>query len=160
MGWLLEISKKTGTGLSYETANPYVACTPDSDEGFCSHVDTSCKPLNVARTCGSFSAEGGPCTGLDNYPNATITDYGSISGRAAMQKEIFHRGPITCGIDAMPLLNYESGVMKKDGSMVDHVISVSAGVRTRMALATGTCVIAGASTGARWDTFALRSARS
>jgi cathepsin X len=122
--WLLEISKKTGTGLSYETANPYLACTPDSDEGFCSHVDTSCKPLNVARTCGSFSAEGGPCTGLDSYPNATISDYGSISGRAAMQKEIFHRGPITCGIDAMPLLNYESGVMKKEGEGVDHVISV------------------------------------
>merc|ERR1719161_2544861 len=121
--WLLEISKKTGTGLSYETANPYLACTPHSDEGFCSHVDTSCKPLNVARTCGSFSAEGGPCTGLDSFPNATISDYGSISGREAMQKEIFHRGPITCGIDAMPLLNYESGVMKNEGEGVDHLIS-------------------------------------
>ena len=77
-----------------------------------------------ARTCGSFSAEGGPCTGLDSYPNATISDYGSISGKAAMMKELFHRGPITCGIDAMPLLNYESGVMTKKGSMVDHVISV------------------------------------
>ena len=87
-------------------------------------MDTSCKPLNVARTCGRWKAVGGPCVGLDSYPNATISDYGSISGRAAMQKEIYHRGPITCGIDAMPLLNYESGVMKKEGEGVDHVISV------------------------------------
>ena len=26
-----------------------------------------------------------------------------------MMKEIFHRGPISCGVDANPLLNYESG---------------------------------------------------
>lgn len=123
--WLLQISKDTGTGISYETSQPYLACTPDSDEGFCSHVDTTCKPLNAARTCGSFSSESGACTGLSAYPNATIKDYGSISGRDAMQKEIFHRGPIACGIDAAPLLNYEQGVIAKEGDGVDHVISVT-----------------------------------
>eukprot|EP00439_Symbiodinium_sp_Y106_P058985 s2459_g8.t1 len=121
--WLMEISKK-GTGISYETANPYVACSSDSDEGFCKHVDTSCKALNVARTCGSFSQEGGPCTGLGEFPNATISDYGSISGADAMMKEIFHRGPISCGVDANPLLNYESGIIKTKGEGVDHVVSV------------------------------------
>ena len=30
-------------------------------------------------------------------------------GADAMMKEIFHRGPISCGVDANPLLNYESG---------------------------------------------------
>lgn len=121
--WLKGISKK-GTGISYETANPYVACSSDSSEGFCSHVDTSCKAANVARTCGSFSQEGGPCTGLGYFPNATITDYGSISGADAMMKEIFHRGPISCGVDANPLLNYESGIIKTKGEGVDHVVSV------------------------------------
>ena len=121
--WLMEISKK-GTGISYETANPYVACTSDSDEGFCKYVDTSCKAANVARTCGSFSQEGGPCTGLGEFPNATISDYGSISGADAMMKEIFHRGPISCGVDANPLLNYESGIIKTKGEGVDHVVSV------------------------------------
>eukprot|EP00929_Paragymnodinium_shiwhaense_P032370 TRINITY_DN17948_c1_g4_i1.p2 TRINITY_DN17948_c1_g4~~TRINITY_DN17948_c1_g4_i1.p2 ORF type:complete len:337 (+),score=92.49 TRINITY_DN17948_c1_g4_i1:72-1082(+) len=121
--WLKEASEK-GSGISYETAQPYLACSPDSDDGFCSHVDTSCKPTNVARTCGSFSAEGGPCTGLSSFPNATISDYGSISGKDAMMKEIFARGPISCGIDANPLLNYESGVIKTKGEGVDHVISV------------------------------------
>jgi len=116
--------KSYSNGISYESANPYLACSSESQEGFCPHLNLDCKPINVARTCGSFGAEGGPCTGLASYPNATITDYGSISGKAAMQKEIMHRGPISCGIDANPLLNYESGVIKKEGGGVDHVISV------------------------------------
>jgi len=41
-----------------------------------------------------------------------------------MQKEIFNRGPISCGIDAMPLLNYESGIHTQKSSSTDHVISV------------------------------------
>merc|ERR1712070_489245 len=113
-----------GTGVSYETANPYLACSSESKEGFCPHVDWTCKPINIARTCGSFSEEGGPCTGLSQYPNATISDYGSIAGQEAMQKEIYNRGPISCGIDAMPLLNYESGIVTKKSSDTDHVISV------------------------------------
>mmetsp|Transcript_79550 Transcript_79550/g.223132 ORF Transcript_79550/g.223132 Transcript_79550/m.223132 type:complete len:387 (-) Transcript_79550:210-1370(-) len=121
--WLHDISKK-GAGISYESSQPYLACTPESQEGFCPHVDTTCKPINVARTCGSFGAEGGPCTGLSSYPNVSISDYGSISGADAMMKEIYARGPISCGIDAMPLLNYESGIITKEGDGVDHVISV------------------------------------
>jgi len=122
--WLHDISKKTGTGISYETAQPYLACTSDSKEGFCPQVDTKCSALNVARTCGSFDHEGGACTGLSEFPNATISEYGSISGAAAMMKEIFNRGPISCGIDANPLLNYESGIITEKGEGVDHVISV------------------------------------
>merc|ERR1711972_690524 len=93
-------------------------------EGFCPYVDTTCKAMNVARTCGSFSQEGGPCSGLASYPNVSISDYGSISGADAMMKEIYPRGPISCGIDAMPLLNYESGIIKTEGDQVDHVTSV------------------------------------
>ena len=35
----------------------------------------------------------------------------SLGGADAMMKEIFHRGPISCGVDANPLLNYESGTL-------------------------------------------------
>merc|ERR1711865_1052386 len=56
--------------------------------------------------------------------NATVADYGHIHGRSAMQQEILSRGPISCGIDAMPLLNYESGVFKQRSYSTDHVISV------------------------------------
>jgi len=121
--WLHRISKQ-GSGLSYETSQPYLACSSDSTDGFCPHVDTTCKALNVARTCGSFAKEGGPCTGLASFPNVSISDYGSISGQQAMMSEIFHRGPISCGIDANPLLNYESGIIKTAGDAVDHVVSV------------------------------------
>jgi len=121
--WLKKISE-SGTGISYETSQPYMACSSESKEGFCPNADWTCTPLNVARTCGSFDSEGGSCSGLNAYPNATISDYGSISGVSAMQKEIYQRGPIACGIDAMPLLNWESGIISDAGSSVDHVISV------------------------------------
>jgi len=41
-----------------------------------------------------------------------------------MQKEIFARGPIACGIDATYLLNHEGGVVHTEGSGIDHVVSV------------------------------------
>jgi len=121
--WLHEISK-TGTGIGYETAQPYLACSSDSTEGFCPHADWSCTAENKARTCGSFDQEGGACTGLSKYPNVTISEYGSISGKDAMMKEIFNRGPIACGIDANPLLNFETGIATGAGGGVDHVISI------------------------------------
>merc|ERR1712203_8446 len=52
------------------------------------------------------------------------TEYGTISGSAAMQKEIFARGPIACTIDANPLHDYTTGIISTEGSGVDHVISV------------------------------------
>lgn len=122
--WIHKLSTTTNAGISYETAQPYMACSSESTSGFCKHADWTCTAANVARTCGSFSNEGGDCTGLSNYPNATIAEFGSISGKGSMQKEILARGPIACGIDAMPLLNFESGVIKKSGGSVDHVISV------------------------------------
>merc|ERR1712187_1061297 len=121
--WLQRISR-SGTGISYDTANPYLACSSESQEGFCPHVNTKCNALNVARTCGSFSGESGPCTGLSHYPNISIDDYGSISGTSAMQKEIYNRGPIACGIAADPLLNYEAGIAVISDRGVDHVVSV------------------------------------
>jgi len=121
--WLHSISAQ-GHGISFESSQPYLACSSESKEGFCPHVDTTCKPVNLARPCGSFSQEGCPCSGLASYPNVSISDYGSISGADAMMKEIYHRGPISCGIDAVPLLNYESGIIKTKGDGVDHVISV------------------------------------
>jgi cathepsin X len=98
-----------------------MACSSESEEGFCKSVDWSCNALNTARTCGTF---GEKCVGLSHYPNATISDYGSISGKAAMQKEIFARGPIACGIDAKPIEKYTSGIAKGFSFMIDHVISV------------------------------------
>jgi cathepsin X len=121
--WLHEISKRTGSGIAYETSNPYMACSSESREGICKAADWTCTPENIARTCSTFPPSGF-CAGLSEYPNATISDYGSISGAAAMAKEIYARGPISCGIDASPILNYTGGVVSDEGEGVDHVISV------------------------------------
>jgi len=121
--WLHDISQKTGTGISYETSQPYMACSSESKVGLCGAGDWTCTPENIARTCSTFPPQG-HCQGLSKYPNVTISEYGSISGVAALQKEIFARGPIACGIDAGPILNYTGGIFKGQGEGIDHVISV------------------------------------
>jgi len=115
--WIAGLS----TGISYESSLPYSACSSDSSAGFCRHADWSCSPQNVARTCAGF---GESCVGLVRHPYASIADYGSFSGRVAMMNEIYHRGTISCGIDAVPLEDYESGIITSPGDFTDHVISV------------------------------------
>jgi len=117
------IHSQRSKGISYETSNPYVACSYDSKEGLCPGNDWSCNAMNVARTCSTFPPEG-KCVGLAEYPNATIAEYGSISGASAMMKEIYNRGPISCGIDAAAILHYTGGIYDGPGAEVDHVISV------------------------------------
>jgi cathepsin X len=121
--WLHSISQKTGAGISYETSNPYMACSSESTEGFCSKADWTCTEENVARTCSTFPPEG-KCVGIKQYPNATISEYGSLEGPDQMAKEIMARGPISCGIDAGPILQYTGGVVSEAGESIDHVISV------------------------------------
>ncbi len=111
--------------IAYETSNPYIACSSDSGtEGFCQNVAYGCTALNTARTCSTFTASGGACVGLSVFPNATLSNYGEISGDASLQAEILANGPISCGIDAQPLLTYTSGIINVPGGGIDHVISV------------------------------------
>merc|ERR1712066_1046087 len=119
--WIKSISDKTGSGISYTTSQPYQACSSESQEGICPGNDWSCTPVNVAVTCGTF---GEKCVGLTHYPNATISEHGSITGKDAMMKEIFNRGPIACGIAATPLHQYTTGIAKDTSGMTNHVISV------------------------------------
>jgi cathepsin X len=122
--WIQQISK-TGTGIAYETENPYMACSSDSTEGFCKSVKWGCTADNVARTCSTFSSMGGKCVGIKKYPNATIKEYGQVSGADNMAAEIFARGPISCGIDASPILVYDGhSVISEPGGGIDHVVSV------------------------------------
>jgi len=110
-------------GISYETSNPYLACSSESEEGLCPGNDWSCTDMNIARTCSTFPPAG-KCVGMSQYPNATIAEYGSIDGASQMMSEIYARGPISCGIDASKILEYTGGIYVGDGSEVDHVISV------------------------------------
>jgi len=121
--WLHSISQKTGSGISYETSNPYMACSSEVKEGFCPSADWSCSAKNIARTCSTFPPSG-KCVGLKYYPNVTISEYGTVSGKDDMQKEILARGPISCGVDASPLHEYQTGITKARGSGTNHVVSV------------------------------------
>merc|ERR1712178_113346 len=121
--WIHQISTKTGSGISYDTSNPYMACSSESDQGICKGQDWSCTPENVARTCSTFPPSGF-CGPITSYPNATISEFGSVSGASNMAKEIMARGPITCGIDAAAILKYDGGIVSTPGEGIDHVISV------------------------------------
>ena len=134
MGPYLWISTSTHhtvhvTGVAYETSNPYMACSFDSNEGFCPMYNkmnqTKCLPENIARSCDTHVSEGGQCVGLGWYPNATVDSFGTVSGFAAVQAEIYANGPVACGVDKTPLLNYTDGIVSDvRGVQMDHVISV------------------------------------
>ena len=120
---LHQFIKKAGS-VPYDSCQPYIACSSDSSVGFCGSVDTSCSALNTCRTCSTFGVE---CSEIDEYPNATIAEFGTVKGAANMKAEIFARGPIACGINAEPILDYAGGVFKDRAFRdrgVNHIISI------------------------------------
>jgi len=119
--WIKNISDRTGSGVSYTTGQPYLACFQGGQSGLCKHADFMCTPENVARTCPTF---GKKCVGLSHYPNATISEHGSIKGKLAMMKEIYTRGPIACNVDANKILDYAGGIVTEESNETDHTISV------------------------------------
>ena len=57
-----EFIKKVGY-VPYETCQPYLACSSDSTNGFCPHVNTSCSAMNTCRTC-TNPDKGGKCASV------------------------------------------------------------------------------------------------
>jgi cathepsin X len=125
--WIADISNKTGSGIVYDTCSPYMACSIESQEGFCGKLGDdawTCKADNICRTCSTFSDMGGHCVEVDKYPNVTIEEHGEVSGADEIAKEIYTRGPVACGVDAVPLHNYTGGVIATAGKQVDHIVSI------------------------------------
>merc|ERR1711967_224986 len=85
--WLHKLSTQTGSGISFDTSNPYMACSSESEEGLCKAGKWDCTDDNVARTCSTFPPSGF-CGAVKNYPNATISEYGSVEGADNMTKEM------------------------------------------------------------------------
>jgi hypothetical protein len=95
--------------VPYDTCQPYLACSSESRDGFCSHVDTSCTAANTCRTCvhGTPRGKNGVCTEIDVFPNATIAEYGSYSIFETdrvhkIMAEIYARGPVAAGTLCVP----------------------------------------------------------
>jgi cathepsin X len=101
----------TSNVIPYDTCLQYIA------------TDESCEPINICRTCDSFDVECAPVTA---YPNATISEFGSVKGEFNMMAEIYARGPIPCDIDSGPLHEYLGGILDcpEPSDATNHVISI------------------------------------
>jgi len=120
--------------VPYDTCQPYLACSSESTEGFCPHVDTTCSKLNTCKTCDTFGGMGGQCTEIDIMPNATIAEYGTYSYLTnpsgivhQLQSEIYARGPVATGVNAEPIVEYTGGRVddrKIWHMMVNHIVSI------------------------------------
>jgi len=95
----------------------YTALTPG---------EQTCKGDQLCKDCPFFGE--GPCHEVKSYTNWRSSEYGHIKGADNMKKEIFARGPISCGIGVPDDLyyNYNGGVYSSDDSGgIDHSINVT-----------------------------------
>jgi cathepsin X len=121
-----EFIKETGF-VPYDTCLQYAACSQESSEGNCKSADYTCKKINTCRTCSTFVSSGGKCSEIDIFPNATIAEYGDLpSDVHSIKSEIFRRGPIPCGVNAEPVLEYTGGVFNDPSADrgINHIVSI------------------------------------
>jgi cathepsin X len=99
-------------GIPDETCAPYQAVN-----------GLSCQP--TCKTCWPGN-NGGNCVNIDKFSLYKASEYGSVSGVAAMKKEIYARGPIACGIDATPNFDKYTGGIYSEFTYpeINHIISV------------------------------------
>lgn len=118
---------RTG-GVPFTSCQAYISCSADSTEGFCGDVKdlTTCTPDNICKTCSTFSSNGGTCEPIKYYPNVSISDYGTVRGEKNIKMEIMKNGPVACGINAEPILEYHGGIYDKphESKQINHVVSI------------------------------------
>lgn len=96
-------------GIPHETCNNYQA-----RDGECSE----------SNRCGSCWP--GDCFSIKNYTLYKVKDYGEVKGLAQMKAEIYHHGPIACGIAATKKFEYYDGGIYQEETEeeIDHIISI------------------------------------
>ena len=111
--------------VPFDTCLQYEACSSESTEGSCAHTDYQCSGINTCRTCSTFAEFGGFCSALDEFPNATIGEYGEVRGEREIMAEVFARGPVAAGIDATLLDDYTGGIIVETPSYeINHIVSI------------------------------------
>jgi len=113
--------------VPYDTCLSYMACSNESTDGFCKHVDTTCSAQNTCRTCDTFAGMGGACTEIDYFPNATVAEYGTTPADPdAIMAEIYARGPVAATVNAEPIVEYAGGVFDDDSfsQRTNHIVSI------------------------------------
>ena len=81
-----------------------------------------CTDINICRDCQMDQG----CFAVKNYTKYYVEEYGNVNGEENMMKEIYARGPITCGI-AVPqsFVDYTGGIYKDESGDVEKVHAIS-----------------------------------
>ncbi|KAH7710288.1 CPZ-1 protein [Aphelenchoides avenae] len=99
-------------GIVDETCNNYRA---ESPKGKCDGF----------HHCGTYWAGGEPASIIKNYTVYKVGDHGPVDGVDKIRAEIYHNGPIACGIDATYgfVYNYTGGIYMEsvDPVSIDHL---------------------------------------
>ncbi|GMT03294.1 hypothetical protein PENTCL1PPCAC_25468, partial [Pristionchus entomophagus] len=96
-------------GIPHETCNNYQA------------KDQKCNGYNQCGSCWP-----GNCFSISNYTLYKAKQYGSVNGLKKMKAEIYHNGPIACGIAATKAFeDYNGGIYKEvTDEDIDHIVSI------------------------------------
>eukprot|EP01028_Stygiella_incarcerata_P014483 TRINITY_DN971_c0_g1_i1.p1 TRINITY_DN971_c0_g1~~TRINITY_DN971_c0_g1_i1.p1 ORF type:complete len:316 (-),score=56.62 TRINITY_DN971_c0_g1_i1:695-1606(-) len=84
--------------------------------------DEECDPIHICRTC---NREG--CFPVTKMKRWYVSEYGGIIGAEQMKAEIFHRGPISCGMYSTDAFhNYTGGIYEEyqPVPLINHIVSV------------------------------------
>jgi len=80
-----------------------------------------CGDLSLCENC---SPSGG-CVQVKKYPKIGISQHGGVSSDSRIEAEIAARGPVSCGINAIPLEDYTGGILTDYSGGVNHVIQLA-----------------------------------
>ncbi|TRY62930.1 hypothetical protein TCAL_15185, partial [Tigriopus californicus] len=109
---------------------PHVTCQPydANDDGT---LEDCTKPnVLICKDCTwppPKVGQGGNCWAKEKFRRYFVEEFGGITGITDMKKEIFQRGPITCGIQAtVRFLKYRGGIYSEDVGVpvLNHDISI------------------------------------
>mmetsp|Transcript_16980 Transcript_16980/g.33160 ORF Transcript_16980/g.33160 Transcript_16980/m.33160 type:complete len:381 (+) Transcript_16980:221-1363(+) len=118
--------------VPFDTCLQYEACSKDVNfSKVCLQNNYECVPENICRTCwidiGKAPSVFVPkCGPVELFPNATVAEYGNVTGADNMKAEIYKRGPIACSINSVPIADYEGGIIDDPVSPKEttHVVSI------------------------------------